>query len=162
MNEVTVQFKKNHPDAKIPVQTAGNAGMDMTCVSFEITGKYVEYDTGISAVIPEGYVGLLFPRSSVTNYDFVMKNSVGIIDSTYRGNIKARFITAYNDYCNIDDDCGDCNECEIEPNGKVKTYELGEKCCQLVIMPYPKVTSKEVDELPETERGDGGFGSTGK
>ena len=162
MNEVTVLFKKINPDAKIPVQTAGNGGMDMTCVSKDVTDKFIEYGTGICASIPEGYVGLLFPRSSVTKYDLMLKNAVGVIDSSYVGEIKARFVTVYNDYCNIYEcDCI-CSSCKIELNGKVKAYEIGEKCCQLIIVPYPKVTSKEVDELPETERGAGGFGSTGK
>jgi len=85
---------------------------------------------------------LVFPRSSVRNQDLILSNSVGVIDSGYRGEIQATF---------------------KKTNGldSIK-YKVGERGAQIIIIPYPKVTIIESDELSDTERGEGGFGSTGK
>lgn len=139
-----VKFKKLDRHAVIPVQIAGNAGMDMTAIKIETTDDYVEYDTGIASEIPEGYVGLLFPRSSISKTSLVMANSVGVVDASYRGPIKFRFKNVAKDW------------------QYVNRYVIGDRIGQLVIMPYPSIESVEVDELSETARGDGGFGSTGK
>lgn len=136
-----VNFKKLVNYAVLPVQNEGNAGMDMTAISSSVTDNFIEYDTGIAVEIPEGYVGLLFPRSSISNTSLVLANSVGVIDSSYRGPIKFRFKKIIN---------------------KSNIYTVGERVGQLVIMPYPKIESVEVPELSETERGAGGFGSSGK
>lgn len=150
MSELKVKFKKMHPDAKIPVYAKpGDAGMDLTCVSVKLvenekTGQlqYV-YDTGLAFEIPEGHVGLAFPRSSVSNTTLSLSNCVGVIDAAFRGSVKAKFnVTA--------------------PKGQYVPYEAGDRIIQLMIIPYPKVILEEVDELSETERGTGGFGSTGK
>jgi dUTP pyrophosphatase len=93
--------------------------------------------------IPEGYVGLIFPRSSVTNKDLMLKNSVGIIDSSYRGQISFRFNRLSN-------------------NSSSEIYTIGERIGQMMILPVPVVQFKEVDELTETNRGEGGYGSSGK
>ena len=139
-----VNFKKIDRHAVIPRQTAGNAGMDMTAIKSELNDYYVEYDTGIAAEIPEGYVGLLFPRSSISKTSLVLANSVGVVDSSYRGTIKFRFknIAKHHKTAHI--------------------YTIGDRIGQLVIIPYPSIESVEVKELSETDRGEGGFGSTGK
>ena len=133
---------RNYVDAVIPSYSkVGDAGLDLTVVSRrEIDEYHVEYDFGISLEIPSGFVGFIFPRSSIYKKQQVLSNSVGVIDSGYRGSIKAVMI------------------------GNVERfmYDVGERAAQLIIMPYPMIEFEEVDELSETERGDGGYGSTGK
>lgn len=146
-----VKIKKLVPEAVIPSYAkSGDAGMDMTAVKVNETPDYIEYETGISMEIPEGYVGLLFPRSSNSKKDLLLCNSVGVIDSGYRGPINFRFkrilvhpsiARPFNQY------------------GEV--YSVGDKVGQIMIMPYPQVSFVEVEELTDTERGTGGFGSSG-
>jgi dUTP pyrophosphatase len=145
--EIGVKIKKIHPDAIIPQYSIkGDAGMDLTAVTRtevdlqkQNSGRYVEYGTGVSIEIPIGYVGLLFPRSSISKMALVLANSVGVIDSNYRGEIKLRFKDVF----------------------KGRNYNVGDRVAQLLIIPYPKVYLYEVPELELTNRGDGGFGSTG-
>lgn len=135
-----VKIKKLNSNATIPAYAKpGDAGLDLYATSKEQNTLYIEYGTSLAFEIPEGYVGLLFPRSSVTNKDLLMKNSVGVIDSSYRGEVRVRFYTPTNN----------------------SSYEVGERIAQLVVMPFPKVQFEEVDELSSTERGTGGYGSTG-
>ena len=139
-----VKIKKLHPDAVIPKYAKeGDAGMDLIATSkLSNTNFQKTYGTGLSMEIPEGYVGLVFPRSSVRNKELFLSNSVGVIDSGYRGELQVTF-NKTNGYDSID-------------------YELGDKIAQIIILPYPYVTFDEVEELSSTERGEGGFGSTGK
>lgn len=150
-----VNIKKFHPNAVIPKYAkSGDAGMDMTAVSMERKGDLVIYDLGVGMEIPEGYVGLIFPRSSICKTDLELTNSTGVIDSGYRGNIKAFFRdTAYNP---VETDNGN----KIAALGKA--YDVGDRVCQIIILPYPAIEFVEAEELSETERGDGGFGSSGK
>jgi dUTP pyrophosphatase len=90
--------------------------------------------------IPEGYVGLVFPRSSICKQDLILSNCVGVIDSGYRGEVMLKFKTTEN---------------------FARLYEVGDRIGQIIIMPYPQITLNEVEELSETERGNGGYGSTG-
>ena len=138
-----VNIKKMHKNAVIPKYAKdGDAGLDLVAVSRNENELYIEYDTGIALEIPEGYVGLVFPRSSISKYHLDLANSVGVVDSGYRGSVTARFKkTLDNVYAN--------------------SYNVGDKICQIIIMPYPKVTFVEVEELSSTERGAGGYGSSG-
>ena len=150
-----VKIKKFHEDAVVPKYAkTGDAGMDMTAVSVERKGDLVIYDLGIGMEIPEGYVGLIFPRSSICKYDLELTNSVGVIDSGYRGNIKAFFRDT--GYKPIKTD----NDNTIASLGKA--YEVGDRVCQIMIVPHPHITFVEVNELEDSERGEGGFGSSGK
>lgn len=137
-----VKIRRNHPDAVLPTYSKkGDAGLDLTVVSRRGIDEYhVEYDFGISLEIPEGFVGLVFPRSSIYKKQQVLSNSVGVIDSGYRGSIKAVMIGNIEKYI----------------------YDVGERAAQLIIMPYPMIEFEEVDELSATDRGEGGYGSTGK
>jgi dUTP pyrophosphatase len=138
-----VKIKKTHTEAVTPKYAKpGDAGMDLTAVSLEVleNGNHV-YDTGLAFEIPVGYVGLVFPRSSVSKKDLLLTNSVGVIDSGYRGSVKAVFIPTDQEELN--------------------RYSPGERICQMIIMPYPAISFKEVQELSVTERSTGGFGSTG-
>ena len=138
-----VKIKKIHPNAVIPSYAKnGDAGMDLTAVEqISNTSFECSYDTGISIEIPEGYVGLVFPRSSIRNKELHLSNSVGVIDSGYRGTIQTTF---------------------IKTNGLDSLkYEKGDRIAQLIILPYPQIEFEEVEKLSDTERGDGGYGSTG-
>ncbi len=142
---VKVPIKKLSPDAVIPTYSKdGDAGMDLTAVSKEITDDYISYKTGLSFEIPKGYVGLLFPRSSNSKKDLLLTNSVGVIDSGYRGEVELRFKTILNG--------------KME---NISTYNVGDRVGQIMILPYPKIQFVETDKLSESERGDGGFGSSG-
>jgi dUTP pyrophosphatase len=137
-----VKIKRLHKDAVVPVYAKpGDAGLDLVAtqiISFD--KEQVVYGTGLAIEIPEGYVGLVFPRSSIRKYEQYLSNSVGVIDSGYRGEIQATFNSRF--YADV-------------------KYKVGEKIAQLIIMPYPHIDFEEVNELSETERGDGGHGSTG-
>ena len=137
-----LRFKKVHPLAKTPYRaTDGSAGFDLYAVSREVINKKtVKYDTGIAFEIPKGYVGLLFPRSSVIKKGLSMGNSVGVVDCDFRGSVSAVFYVDEAD----------------------ELYEVGERVCQLVIVPIADAFALvETDELSDTTRGQGGYGSTG-
>ena len=141
-----VKIKKLNEQAVIPEYAKpGDAGMDLTAINVDYNENYVEYYTGLAVKIPEGYVGLLFPRSSVSSRRLILANSVGVIDSGYTGEIRVRFYYESNPQHKM--------EC--------KPYNIGDRVAQLIIMPYPQVSLVQVDELEATERGEGGFGSTG-
>lgn len=141
-----VKVKKLHADAVAPkFGKPGDAGADLvaTSVDHSRSGQLV-YGTGLAVEIPEGMVGLVFPRSSVRNTDLIMSNCVGVIDSGYRGEIMVTFNMKWG-----------------QP-GQKEVYEVGDRIAQLIIMPVPLIEYMIVDELSETERGTGGHGSTGK
>lgn len=138
-----VKFKKLAHTAIIPQYAkVGDAGLDLVATSIPTnTSSQVVYGTGLAVEIPEGYVGLLFPRSSIRNYELSLANAVGVIDSGYRGEIQATF---------------------NKLNGLTSfQYKVGDKVCQLLIVPYPNIEPVESAELSSTERGIAGFGSTG-
>ena len=145
---VQVKVKKVLENAVLPTQgTAGAAGFDLTAAAEKFnpstTGPIWEYDTGLAFEIPEGHVGLVFPRSSVTTKTSLMLgNAVGVIDSDYRGTVKFQ-------YRNLSNVAG-------------KKFNVGDRIGQIVIVPIPQVKFAEVSELSDTTRGEGGFGSTGK
>jgi dUTP pyrophosphatase len=139
-----IKIKKLHPNAKIPIYAKdGDAGLDLTAVTkIKESADQVIYGTGISLEIPKGFVGLVFPRSSIRNTQLSLSNAVGVVDSGYRGELQATFNKLQGRYS--------------------KSYELGERIIQLIIIPYPLIEFIEVDELSTTDRGNQGFGSTGK
>lgn len=138
-----VKIKKIHPNSVIPQYAkSGDAGLDLTAVSEKIVEEsgyaYIEYDTGLAFEIPEGYVGLIFPRSSISNTGMILSNCVGVLDSGYRGAVKFRFKW-------------------IKDSVK---YNVGDRIGQIIILPYPTINLVEAEELSETSRAEGGFGST--
>ena len=142
-----VKLKKLSPDATIPTYAKdGDAGMDMVATKIinENLGS-ITYGTDIVIEIPKGFVGLIFPRSSIRKTNLQLSNSVGVVDSGYRGEIQATF-----------------NKIQGIDNVERDTYKVGDRICQLMIIPHPPVNFIEVEELNNTERGEGGFGSTGK
>lgn len=148
METLKVNIKKIHKNAVIPTYSkVGDCGMDLTAIAMELNYlyKYIEYDTGLGIELPKGYVGLIFPRSSISNKMLSLCNSTGILDENYRGSIKLRM--RYNDTI-------------LSPHKE--HYGIGDRIGQLIIMPYPKIEFNEVSELNETNRGDKGFGSSGR
>ena len=141
---ILVKVKKLDPNAVIPSYSKmGDAGMDLTITrEIENTSFSVSYGFGIAMEIPQGYVGLVFPRSSVRNQDLILSNCVGVIDSGYRGELQATFK-------------------KTQGLDSIK-YKVGERGAQIIILPYPTIYMTEVPELSNTERGTGGFGSTGR
>lgn len=158
-----VNIKKLVPEAIIPTYAKpGDAGMDLIATSVnDDNDDYIEYGTGLAIEIPDGYVGLIFPRSSNSKKDLLLCNSVGVIDSGYRGEIKLRYkriINTSSEKFYMKDNLFLAPSIYLT----IDRYEVGDKIGQIMIMPIPFVEFTEVDELSKTERGDGGFGSTGK
>lgn len=122
-----------------------DAGLDLTAIDItydKITDTYI-YHTGLAFEIPEGYVMLLFPRSSIRNKKCFMCNSVGVIDSGYRGEVTASF------------------KLRDSRHDHTPPYGIGDRIAQAIIIPYPKIEFVEADELSDSDRGIGGHGSTG-
>lgn len=117
----------------------GDAGLDLTVTDISGVDPYhVRYHFGIAVEIPPGYVGLLFPRSSIYKVGMQLSNSVGVIDSGYRGELSA----------------------VMSHNGG-EGYSIGDRAIQLILVRCPKIEFNVVDELSDSSRGGGGFGSTG-
>jgi len=138
-----IKIKKLHENAVIPKYAHhGDAAVDLVAVRrWEDDASNMCYGTGLAVEIPEGHVGLLFPRSSVSKTNLRLCNSVGVIDSGYRGEIMLKF----------------------DRRGFVdNTYDVGDRVGQLMIVPIPSVEYVEVDDLNASVRNTGGFGSSGR
>jgi dUTP pyrophosphatase len=135
-----VRIKKTHPNAVIPkYANFGDAGVDLVATSkWEDEYGNICYGTGLAMEIPLRFVGLLFPRSSVSKKDLRLANSVGVIDSGYRGEIILKF----------------------DANGD-GLYNIGDRVGQLMLIENPTIHFVEVTNLPKSDRAFGGFGSTG-
>jgi len=124
--------------------TKHSAGWDLTTTGvINSNSRFIEYATENYFQIPTGYVGLVFPRSSVSKTDLILGNCVGVIDSDFRGQVTFKF-----------------KYTKFSPHSVI--YKKGNRIGQIIIMPIPDIKFKQVDELTETERGTGGYGSTGK
>ena len=136
-----IKIKKLREDAIIPKYAKdGDAGMDLTAVDVSADEGTITYKTGLAIEIPRWHVGLLFPRSSVYKTGQSLTNCVGVIDSGYRGEIMLKFtLSPYQ-----------------------REYQIGDRIGQLIIIPYPMIEFVEVEELTPTDRGKGGYGSTGR
>jgi len=133
------------PELVPEYKTAGSAGLDLAVKEAVIVrpGEVTMVGTGVRVAIPEGYVGLVYSRSSVASQArVVLANKVGVIDSDYRGEIMLPLM--------------------YEGLEKYTIIEKGTRVAQLIVQPIARVQVQVVDELPATERGSGGFGSTGE
>lgn len=142
-----VKIKRLVSEAVMPRRAhASDAGWDLVAVSRKVDADgAVVYGTGLAMEIPEGYVGLVFSRSSVAKKDLVLSNCVGVIDSGYRGEVLAKFKL-------------------LDPlikHDEYHWYNVGDRIAQLVIMRLPEVEMVESEDLSESDRGEGGYGSTG-
>ena len=144
-----VKFKKLSDKAVVPTKAhISDAGFDLTAthVTSEVNecGQFVlVYHTDLAMEIPDGYVGLVFPRSSISKKSLYQTNAVAVIDSNYRGEIIVKYKNTTGDSIPA-------------------VYNLGDKFSQLIIMPYPTIEFVEAEELSESDRGEEGFGSTDK
>lgn len=139
-----VKIKKLNDSAVIPqYSTEGSAAMDVTAISERVENTtnygYIEYGTGLAFEIPKGYYMDIRPRSSISNTGMILANSPGTLDSDYKGELRLRFKWIKG----------------------TKKYNIGDRIGQIMILPYPTIEFEEVEELSTTERGEGGFGSTG-
>lgn len=143
LNTIPVQVQILNELADVPVAAkAGDAGFDLRSTEGWIipAGQRSLVGTGIAVAIPEGFAGFILPRSGLALKGLTVANSPGLIDSGYRGEIKVALV----------------NHSVVGV-----TVRQGDRIAQLVILPVPSVEFQRVDVLPESERGSGGFGSTG-
>ena len=138
-----VKIKKLHPDALMPQYGSnGAACFDLHTVKGGFVTNYSVFDTGLAFEIPEGHVMLVFSRSGhAFKSDTRLANCVGVIDHDYRGEVKVKL------------------RCDSNINSL--SIQAGDRIAQAMIVPYPKVEFVWADDLSDTERGEGGFGSTG-
>lgn len=143
-----IAFKKINRDAITPVRaTDGSNGFDLTAISKKIAYDdkggllYIDYDTGVGFNIPPGLVGIGVSRSSISKMGLSLCNSCGIIDRDYTGSVSFRF---------------------YEINSNAKHYQVGDRIGQILFISNPYQDLTEVDELVESSRGSGGYGSTGR
>jgi dUTP pyrophosphatase len=138
-----LKVKLLNDSAKLPSYAKpGDFGLDLTATSkeYDAAKGVLIFGTGLALEIPDGHVGLVFPRSSIYKTGLSLANSIGCIDSKFRGEVKVLFYTG---------------------SRPTKNYEVGDRIAQLAIIPFPFVNVTPVEELSKTERGEGGFGSTG-
>lgn len=149
MNDLIVKIKKLSEAASIPTYAhdGEDACFDIKSVSHTCDAEgNIVYSTGLVFEIPKGYVGLIFPRSSISGRGLMLSNTVGVIDSGFRDEVKVKMKPTM-DYNKV-----------IYP----KLYETGEKCCQMMIIPIPHVVFEETCNLASSQRGTSGWGDSGK
>lgn len=187
LEPIEIKIKKLSENAVIPKYAIdGDVGMDLTAIDVEYDEEkdmYI-YHTGISIESPKHYGVLIFPRSSNRNTDAYICNHVPVIDTAvYRGEIMICFknrdsldqialkeemdelltsLQVYRDPSDAVEEAYKAYYKAKEDPMKYAPYKVGDRICQMVVIPYPNVLFKETDELSKTERGEKGFGSTGK
>lgn len=163
MDAIKIKVKRLTESAKLPEKAhPTDAGADLFYTYVEIdANNNVVYHTGIAIEIPKGYVGLLFPRSSVAKKDLTLANCVGVVDSNYRGEVILKYRAVFRgiDLCLERKKAIIYNRSNLSSLSKI--YGEGERVGQIIVIPYPETEYEEVKELTETDRGEGGFGSTG-
>lgn len=148
-----VKFHSINPKAKWPTKAhETDAGFDLYAVNRELDefGNII-YHTGLEIEIPTGHVGLIFPRSSICKKDIFLTNSVGVIDSGYRGELLLKFKPVQR----VDD------VYQIYIPTFNSFYEEDERVGQLIVIPIPNIEFQYSDKLSDSDRGKGGYGSTG-
>jgi dUTP pyrophosphatase len=136
-----VKIKRLSKNSVIPKYSKqGDAGMDLTVTEVEyLDSEHIKLHFGLAFEIPIGYVGYIFPRSSCYKQRQIMSNSVGVVDSGYRGEVSAVMIGTCKDFM----------------------YKVGDRAAQIIIMPIPHIEFEQVETMSESERGDSGYGSSG-
>ena len=154
MNTVQVKIKLIHPNAKIPTRATEFAGgWDVYAADIKrIRRDWFEVDLGFSLEFSNRFRVMLQPRSSITKTDLIQQNSPGIGDSDYRGSYKFIFKVIPNDSSHL--------------TGELMyhyfPYSIGDRVGQMYLEEIIPISFEQIDELSDTERGEGGFGSTGK
>ena len=138
-------FKRLDPEAALPERAhAGDAGLDLrSAVDIEVpAGGRAMVPTGLAVAIPEGFAGLVLPRSGLASrHGLTLANAPGLIDAGYRGELT-------------------CAVVNLDREHAVRIGR-GDRIAQLVVVAVPEMRPSWVDELPPSSRGEGGFGSTG-
>lgn len=143
--KIKLKIKKTHPLAVLPKYAhEGDACMDVTAVSMNFIDTpefgFIEYGLGLAFDIPKGYVLEIYPRSSISNTGLILANSPAQIDSSFKSEVKLRFKWVRG----------------------TKHYDIGDRIGQMKLVPYPEIEIIEVDDVGDSTRGSGAFGSTGK
>lgn len=177
MEQVKVKFKKLDSRAVIPSYAHyTDAGMDLTAIDIEYDKDLdcFVYHTGLAIEVPEGYYINLYPRSSNRKTDAYLTNSVGVVDSNYRGEVLLCFksITSIKVAQKFHSIIGIINnmftklgfpDIKLDDyTGYQAPYNVGDRIAQMIVLSYPKVDIEVVDNLSSSDRGNSGFGSTGK
>ena len=156
MQPIKVKFKRLHKDAKFPERADELCGgWDVTCTEIiQEAPDFVVCKLGFALEIPAGYKVTLVPRSSFTKYKWILQNSPGLGDASYVGEYQYRFraIPAFNYIVDLGYNEFDYSEFP---------YQVGERIGQIYLEEVTPIEFEEVEELSETIRGAGGFGSTG-
>ena len=141
---IEIEIMRVREDARVPARAyAGDAGLDLAaCVPVHLApGERALVPTGLAVAIPEGYAGFVQPRSGLAaSHGIAVVNSPGLIDSGYRGEIQVVLLNTDRE--------------------RTFSVEAGERIAQLVVLPVPELSVREVDDLPPSERGVRGFGSS--
>ena len=139
-------FRRLHPDVALPQRAReGDAGLDLAANEDALVGpgERALIPTGLAVAIPDGHAGLVLPRSGLASRQgLTLSNAPGLIDSGYRGEVTIAVVN-------------------LDPRDPVQIRK-GDRIAQLVIVPFGEARPTEVEELPASERGGGGFGSTGR
>jgi dUTP pyrophosphatase len=143
---VRLAFRRLDPDAQLPSRARpGDAGLDLcSAIDLEVgPGERAMVPTGLAVAIPEGHAGLVLPRSGLASREgLTLANAPGLIDAGYRGEVT-------------------CAVVNLDRSSPV-SIRRGDRIAQLVVVAVPDVTPEWAEELPSSERGEGGFGSTGR
>ena len=156
---MNIQIKKLHTDAVIPTKAnCSDAGYDLTAIDDGIVDAsgFIQYRTGLAVCADIGYHLEVFPRSSITKYDLSLANTIGLIDNGYRGEILLRFKIASRAAKSPMS-----NTIYTSQDGELRVYKKGDKIGQIVVKKTEDAIFNLVDDLNESDRGSGGFGSTG-
>ena len=158
-----VKIKKLYEYSILPTKAhATDAGYDLYAhsKSYDDDGNVV-YGSGVAMEIQQGYVGLVFPRSSNAKKDLLLSNSVGVIDSGFRGEITFKFKKNLKFFYEYGETCEKELQLQYNPYS-YNHYSIGDRIGQIIIMPYPEIEFVEVKELSKSERENGSYGSTGR
>ena len=149
-----IKVKKLHEDAVLPKSANDtDAGFDLVAIDDgEETETYIQYNTGIAVQPENGYHTEIFPRSSISKTDLILANSIGLVDQDFRNEVMCRFKVVPNQLI--------INSTFGHLFWQPKKYKKGDKIAQLVIRKTERASFEWADNLNETERGMGGFGST--
>ena len=152
-------LKKLDPSAVVPSRAKeGDAGFDLVAIDDGVVDSegFIQYRTGLSIDPPQGYHTEIWPRSSISKYDLVLANSIGLVDNGYRGELLVRFKPTLR-FAQTKE-----GEIYVILPKPVKKYKKGDKIAQLVITETVESSFTEMQELTASARGSGGFGSSGR
>ena len=144
MSHIYIPFVQSKLEQyQLSPSTPGSAAVDLISTDVVKEWSIVTYYTGLMMAIPEGYAGLILPRSSISGRNLMLANTIGLIDSDYRGEVKIKMMP-------------------IDSSKQVEWYQVGDRLAQLLIIPIIVPIYNRQSFLVPTQRGDGGFGSTNR